>query len=100
MVDDIAVSGRTVQTAVAAVSSEVSAVGVGMLFKSRTTRRLMAVNDVRAACVFQREGGGMLPINSVATLRAIPDRLNELAERYFSNCDDFKDLLRGTDYAK
>ena len=100
MVDDIAVSGRTIQSAAAAVSPSVSAVGLGMLYNSRTTRRLIDVTDVRAACVYQREGGGLPPINSVATLRAVPERLDELAGRYFNNCDAFKNAMRRTDYAR
>lgn len=92
-IDDVAVSGVTIRS-VSAQLSPLTTVGVGMLYKSKRTRRMAGVADLRSGLTYSRNGGGNPPINSVATLQAIPGRLNELAERYFvNNSKDFKQLV-------
>ncbi len=83
LIDDLAVSGRTLAVANDYVTPGARGVGVGMLFKSSSTRRLIDITDVRAAMIYEREGGGRPPINSLASLQNFPERSQALAERYF-----------------
>ena len=94
-VDDIAVSGLTLQTAQRAIRPAVTACAVGMLYSSRQTRRRIGLADIRTACTYSRQGGGNPPINSLKTLLEVPERLDDLAARYFDDSNAFKELVRG-----
>lgn len=95
LVDDIAVSGLTLALARQRLSPTPEIAAVGMLYKSRTTRKRIGIEDIRAAVVYSREGGGNPPINAVASLITFPDRLDALAERYFGKySDQFKAVVR------
>lgn len=86
LIDDIAVSGLTLSLARQAVQPQPETVALGMLYRSKTTRRRIGVENVRAALIYSRLGGGSPPINSVSTLLRNPERLNILAETYFNDC--------------
>lgn len=91
LVDDIAVSGLTLALARQSLTPTPEIAAVGMLYKSKTTRKRIGIEDIRAAVVYSREGGGNPPINAMASLIAFPDRLDALAERYFGeNSEEFK----------
>lgn len=97
LVDDIAVSGLTLSMARQKVLPEPTTAAVGMLYRSRWTRRRVGIDDLRAGIVYCREGGGNPPINAISSLQVFPDRLGELAERYFGDAaDEFCDLIKET----
>jgi hypothetical protein len=98
MVDDVAVSGLTLRCAKAAITPQPTKAVVGMLFESKTTRRLADLTDIRAAFTYKRESGGNPPINSIATLQSVPERLLELAGRYFKGNKTFIDVVLGGCY--
>jgi hypothetical protein len=85
LVDDLAVSGLTLKVAREYVSPEPQIVGVGLLYNSRTTRRRIGAADIRAGLIYEQTGGGRVPINSLASLQAYPERAEALAERYFGD---------------
>lgn len=87
LVDDVAVSGQTLGSVVKSLDVSAETVAVGLLYKSKTTRKRIGVNDIRAGLTYCREGGGNPPINSYTTLRKVPERLEELAEKYFDGAD-------------
>ena len=93
--DDIAVSGLTLWFARERISPTPETAAVGMLYKSKTTRRRSGFSDIRAGLVYSRIGGGNPPINSLNTLQLVPERLNALAERYFTeSADAFKQIIK------
>lgn len=95
LIDDAAVSGRTLQVVRDALNRDVETAGVGLLFDSTRSRRRTGISDIRFGLLYCREGGGSPPINSLATLRTMPDRLDELAGRYFGGSEAFKQTIRG-----
>ncbi len=95
LVDDIAVSGLTMATAVRALPVKPLACAVGMLYRSKTTGRRIGVADIRSAVTYSRQGGGNPPINSIRTLLECPERLEALTERYFGSAPEIKQILRG-----
>jgi len=95
LVDDLAVSGLTLAAVNKITKPTASTCLVGMLKQSRATRRLIAMDDIRAGMVYSREGGGNPPINSIGTLLAVPKRLDNLVDRYFQNSRLFKQIVRG-----
>lgn len=97
LVDDVMVSGRTLQIVQETLDFSVKTAGVGLLYDSTRSRRRSGIPDVRFGLLYSRIGGGSPPTNSIATLRAIPDRLDELAERYFRGSETFKRIVRGGD---
>jgi hypothetical protein len=94
LIDDLAVSGLTLSLAARALPKTPEILAVGMQFDSRRTRKRMDVTDVRTGFTY-RSPVGNPPINSVQALRTIPERLEALAERYFSNSPAMKQLLLG-----
>lgn len=95
VVDDIAVSGLTLWFARERISPTPETAAVGMLYKSKTTKRRSGFTDIRAGVIYSREGGGNPPINSIATLQSVPERLNDIGERYFSDsAEEFKDVIK------
>lgn len=95
VVDDIAVSGLTLSYARQRISPTPETAAVGMLYRSKTTKRRSGFNDIRAGVVYFREGGGNPPINSIATLKSVPERLEDIAERYFRNsAEEFTDIIK------
>lgn len=95
VVDDIAVSGLTLCMARQRITPEPKVAAVGMLYKSKTARRRSGFDDIRAGVVYGRFGGGNPPINSLATLQNVPERLDDLANRYFDDAsEEFKVLVR------
>ena len=98
LVDDIGVSGTTIE-AVRKMAGDVALVAIGLLYDSSTTRRRMGI-AVRAGVLYTRTGGGTPPINSISSLRENPERLDDLASRYFTSTNVaqlFKDIIRGED---
>lgn len=95
LVDDVAVSGLTVRVVRNALTTNPEMLGVGMLFDSKTTRLRLGIDDVRAAVTYSREKGGNPPINSLSKLVADPERLNDIAQRYFAKYEsDFKTVIK------
>lgn len=95
VVDDIAVSGLTLWFARERISPTPKTAAVGMLYKSRTTRRRSGFTDIRTGVVYSREGGGNPPINSITTLQSVPERLDDIAERYFKNSiEELNDVIK------
>lgn len=88
LVDDLAVSGLTLAVAAKSISPTPNMAVVGMLFKSKTTRRLIGANDIRSGLTYTCIGGGRPPINSLASLREYPERAKELAQKYFGVFDN------------
>lgn len=82
LIDDIAVSGLTLQFATKNVNPVPISAAVGMLFKSKQTKKRIGIDTV-AGIEYSREGGGNPPINSVSTLMEYPDRLAALEQKYF-----------------
>jgi hypothetical protein len=94
LVDDLAVSGLTLAVANRSLLPAAQTIGVGMLYNSKTTRKMIGVADVRSGLVYTRERGGRPPVNSLDGLRAFPERCQALAERYFpDNQTAFCDLI-------
>lgn len=84
LVDDLAVSGLTLSTVLDKVMPSPDVAVVGMLYNSKTTRKLIGVGDLRYGFSYSRIGGGRPPINSIETLWRLPERCGELALKYFS----------------
>lgn len=84
LVDDLAVSGLTLAVANRALQPAAQTAGVGMLYGSKTTMRMIGLDDIRYGLMYVRQQGGRPPVNSLDSLRAFPDRCQVLAERYFS----------------
>lgn len=95
LLDDLAVSGLTLAVARRATEPIASTVAIGMLFNSQTTRRRIGVDDIISGVTYCRLGGGNPPINSIKTLREIPERLDDLVSRYFNGSADFKQVIKG-----
>lgn len=93
--DDVAVSGLTLRVVRNALVANTQAIGLGMLFDNKTTRLRVGIDDLRPALVYSRQKGGNPAINSVSKLRDDETRLNQLAERYFSDNQQFKKLIKG-----
>jgi hypothetical protein len=83
LIDDLAVSGLTLAIARESVKPDVQVAGVGMLYNSKTTRRLIGVSDLRSGFVYARSEGGRPPVNAIDSLRAFPERCTALAAKYF-----------------
>jgi hypothetical protein len=95
LTDDVVVSGRTLEAVNSAMTPPATVAVTGLLLRSKRTRQLAGVADLRAAVSYAKDGGGNPNINSVETLMAIPERLDELAERCFGDlAPSFKELLR------
>jgi hypothetical protein len=84
LVDDLAVSGLTLEVARSYIRPTPQTIGVGLLYNSRATRKRIGATDIRAGMVYERAGGGRVPVNSLASLQAFPERTQALGERYFS----------------
>ena len=84
IVDDLVVSGVTLREVDEAMAKESidTAAEVGFLYKSKRTRRRAGMS-IGYSFRYSMEGGGSPPINSVATLLQYPERMQDLAERYF-----------------
>ena len=94
LVDDLAVSGTTLQSALSTVDAVVEGVALAMLFDSKTTRRRIDQPNLQAGVIYSRIGGGRPPINSIATLATSPDRVEELSARYFTDYSrEFTELV-------
>jgi hypothetical protein len=88
LVDDLAVSGLTLEKAGKAITPAAQTALVGLLFNSKKTLRAIragGIQDVRYVVRYMRQGDGTPPINSIDTLQAIPQRLSDLAYAYFPN---------------
>lgn len=94
-VDDVAVSGRTLEVVRQTLGLRNNTVGIGLLYDSRKTRARIEAPDIRFGLLYSREGGGTPPMNSISTLRDIPERLEELVERYFMGSVAIKRLIKG-----
>lgn len=94
-IDDVAVSGRTLEIVRQTLGLDSLTVGVGLLYDSRKTCTRIGVPDIRFGLLYARDGGGTPPMNSVATLREIPERLEGLVERYFVGSEAIKRLIMG-----
>lgn len=95
LIDDVAVSGWTIEN-VRKVLSGVDVVGLGLLYKSRRTRKRIGAPDVEIlrALEYYRLGGGTVPINSIDALAKFPERCGELADRYFGDVtEDFRKII-------
>lgn len=93
-VDDLAVSGLTLSYARRNITPIPEVAAVGMLYKSKTTRRRTTFEDIRSGIIYSRMGGGNPPINSLATLKAVPQRLEDITDRYFNQtAEEFKRLI-------
>lgn len=93
-VDDVAVSGLTIQTARAAAgqNSGDEAV-VGMAWQSRRLRRRIAV-PLQAAILYSQAGGGVPAINSVSTLVGNDELMTDYAQRKSLNIDALKKIAK------
>ncbi len=95
VVDDIAVSGLTLWYARQRINPTPEIAAVGMLYKSKTTKKRSGFSDIRAGLVYSRLGGGNPPINSIATLQTSSERLDDIARRYFSDSEiEFKNVIK------
>lgn len=85
--DDVAVSGVTLSSAVAAIRTTGKIeVLVGMAFASRRMRervRTAGAAVFHEVVRYSRVGGGRTPINSLSTLRRSAQTRHDLATRYF-----------------
>lgn len=96
LVDDVAVSGLTLQQTNEALSIKAQTAVVGMKFRSKRTTRRIGLGDTRVGLVYCREGGGNPPMNSIATLQQKPERLDELSNKYFEEqAEFFTKLIKG-----
>lgn len=98
LVDDVAVSGLTLSLAAQRVSPEPITAAVGLMLKSKTACRRIAIADLRSGLVYSRVGGGTPPINSISSLQEFPERLSMLSSRYFGDkSEEIKMLIREID---
>lgn len=98
LIDDVAVSGKTLDVARQALrplrSDDISV--VGLAFDSKRLRR--RAGEVRSAILYRQDGGGRAPVNSLSTLVDSQSLRYEYATRYFgqpSALEEISDLYKG-----
>lgn len=95
-VDDIMVSGRTLSVARQALDPMPDTAVVGMAYASRSAFDLSGFKDLLYGVRYARQGGGVTPLNALASLQQYPDRLASLADRYFTAyAADFMRAVQG-----
>ncbi len=88
LVDDLAVSGRRLEEANKVTNPTAETALVGLLFKSRSTLRAIGVTgleDVRCVAKYTQVSGNVPPMNSLSTLQANPERLQDLAKACYGD---------------
>lgn len=94
-VDDVAVSGLTLEAARRAVSPGRSddVALVGLAWKSRRMQRRVGM-ELRSAAYYQQEGGGRPAINSLSTLATKSDLRREYALRKFGDSESLENIIK------
>ncbi len=85
LVDDLAVSGKTLADVLEVYQCKPKAVAVGMALKSKRLQARVAIDNFYSALEYSREGGGNPPINSISTLVSSPVIRASMLEKYTPN---------------
>ncbi|MGB3023241.1 MAG: phosphoribosyltransferase [Candidatus Saccharimonadales bacterium] len=94
LVDDVAVTGRTLQAAAEAVDgAEAVRIGVGMAWDSHRLRRRLAGWPLTTCVTYSQKGGGVPAMNTLKTLAEKPEVAADYVARRLRGDTRFQTIL-------
>ncbi|QQS69372.1 hypothetical protein IPP75_05685 [Candidatus Saccharibacteria bacterium] len=94
LIDDVAVSGRTIEYAAAVLKcTDLALVGVGLAWDSRRLTRRLGGVPLTAAITYRQHGGGRPAVNSFGTFVEKPFVASDYASRRFDNSRALEPLI-------